>query len=166
MLDLLPCVGPSSPVSDSTHTPWFCLSMFIIWYLAHCYICPLQGQIKVLHSVAQEECMWTNGPMSAATGFLTSHPELLPNLWCCLPRHRILPPEKCVCRSRIRELDMEQQTGYKLGKEYIKAVYCHPAYLTYMQSTSWEMPGWMKHKLEPRLLGEISTTSDDTTLTA
>ena len=61
---------------------------------------------------------------------------------------------------------MEQQTGYKLGKEYIKAVYCHPAYLTYMQSTSWEMPGWMKHKLEPRLLGEISTTSDDTTLTA
>ena len=55
---------------------------------------------------------------------------------------------------------MEQQTGYKLGKEYVKAVYCHPAYLTYMKSTSWEMPGWMKHKLEPRLLGEISTTSD------
>ena len=46
------------------------------------------------------------------------------------------------------ELDMEQQTGSKSGKEYIKAVYCHPAYLTYMQSTSWEMPGWMKHKLE------------------
>ena len=46
------------------------------------------------------------------------------------------------------ELDMEQQTGSKLGKEYIKAVYCHPAYLTYMQSTSWDMLGWMKHKLE------------------
>ena len=45
------------------------------------------------------------------------------------------------------ELDMEQQTGSKLGKEYIKALYCHPAYLTYMQSTSCEMPGWMKHKL-------------------
>ena len=44
------------------------------------------------------------------------------------------------------ELDMEQWTGYKLGKEYIKPVYCHPAYLTYMQSTSWEMPDWMKHK--------------------
>ena len=58
------------------------------------------------------------------------------------------------------ELDMEQQTGSKLGKEYIKAVYCHPAYLTYMQSTSWEMLGWKKHKLESRLLGEISTTSD------
>ena len=49
------------------------------------------------------------------------------------------------------ELDMEQQTGPKSGKEYIKAVYCHPAYLTYMQSTSWETLGWKKHKLESRL---------------
>ena len=53
------------------------------------------------------------------------------------------------------ELDVEQQTGYKSGKEYIKARYRHPAYLTYMQSVSWEMLGWMKHKLESRLLGEI-----------
>ena len=59
------------------------------------------------------------------------------------------------------ELDMEQQTGSKLGKEYLKAVYkLHPAYLTYMQSTSWEIPGWMKHRLESRLLGEISIISD------
>ena len=58
------------------------------------------------------------------------------------------------------ELDMEQQTGYKSGKEYIKAAYCHLAYLTYMQSTSCKMPGWIKHKLESRLLGEISITSD------
>ena len=58
------------------------------------------------------------------------------------------------------ELDMEKQTGSKLGKEYFKAVYCHPAYLTYMQSTSCEMPGWNEHKLESRLLGEISVTSD------
>ena len=57
------------------------------------------------------------------------------------------------------ELDMEQ-TGSKLGKEYVKAVYCHPAYLAYMQSTSFEMLGWMNHKLESRLLGEISITSD------
>ena len=57
------------------------------------------------------------------------------------------------------ELDMEHQTGSKLGKEYIKAVYCHLTYLTYMQSTSWEMLGWMKHKLESRLLGEISIIS-------
>ena len=58
------------------------------------------------------------------------------------------------------EPDMEQQTGFKLGKEYIKAVYCHPAYLTYMQSITWEMPSWIKHKLESRLLGEISITLD------
>ena len=56
------------------------------------------------------------------------------------------------------ELDMKQRTGLKLGKEYIKAEYCHPAYLTYVQSTSWEMPGWMKHKLESRFPGEISVT--------
>ena len=54
----------------------------------------------------------------------------------------------------------EQRTGSKLGKEYIKAVYCHPAYLTYMQSTLYKMPGWMKHKLESRLLREVSITSD------
>ena len=70
------------------------------------------------------------------------------------------------------ELDMEQWTGSKLGKEYVKAVYCHYAYLTYMQSTSCEMPGWMKHKLESRLPREISITerniryADGTTLLA
>ena len=58
------------------------------------------------------------------------------------------------------ELDMEQQTGSKLGKEYVKAINCHLAYLTYMQSTSWEMLGWRKHKVESRLLGEISVTSN------
>ena len=58
------------------------------------------------------------------------------------------------------EPDMEQQTGSRLGKKYIKAVYCHPAYLTYIQSTSCEMLGGMKHKLESRLQGEITITSD------
>ena len=58
------------------------------------------------------------------------------------------------------EPDIEQQTGSKLEKEYVKAVYCHPAYLTYMQSTSCETPGWMKHKLESRLWGKISIISD------
>ena len=58
------------------------------------------------------------------------------------------------------ELEMEQQTGSKLGKEYVKAVYCHPVYLTYMQSTLFKIPDWMKHKLESRLPGEISITSD------
>ena len=55
---------------------------------------------------------------------------------------------------------MEQQTGSKSGKEYVKAVYCNPAYLTYMQSTSWETLDWKKHNLESRLPGEISITSD------
>ena len=67
------------------------------------------------------------------------------------------------------ELDMEKWAGSKLGKEYVKSEYCHPAYLTYMQQTPCETPGWMKHKLESRLLGEISITSgyaDDTTLMA
>ena len=58
------------------------------------------------------------------------------------------------------ELDMEQQTNSKSGKEYVKAAYCHPAYLTYMQSTSWEMLDWKKHKLESRLPSEILITSD------
>ena len=57
------------------------------------------------------------------------------------------------------ELDIEQWTDSRLGKEYVKAVFCHPAYLTSMPRTSCEMPGWMKHKLESRLLGEISITS-------
>ena len=69
-------------------------------------------------------------------------------------------------RKQQLELDKEQQTGSKLGKENIKAVYCHPAYLTYLQSTSWEMLGWMNHKLGSGLLGEISIASDDTTLMA
>ena len=58
------------------------------------------------------------------------------------------------------EVDMEQQSGSKSRKEYVKAVYCNPAYLTYMQSTSCEIPGWMKQKLESRLPEEISITSD------
>ena len=69
------------------------------------------------------------------------------------------------------EPDVEKQTGSKLGKKYIKAIYCHPAYLTYMQSTSWEIPDWMKHKLESRYLIAVSTINnlryaDNTTLIA
>ena len=63
-------------------------------------------------------------------------------------------------RKQQLELDMEQQTDSKQEKEYVKAVYCHPAYLTSVQSTSWEMLGWRKDKLESRLPGEISITSD------
>ena len=72
-------------------------------------------------------------------------------------------------RKQQLELNMEQCTGSKLGKEYVKVVYCHPAYLTYMQSTSCEMPGWLKQKLVSRLPGEIFNNvryADDTTLMA
>jgi len=74
-----------------------------------------------------------------------------------------LPASLEICmqvKKQQLESDMEQWTGSKLGKEYIKAIYCHPAYLTSVQNTSCEMLGWMNLKLESRLLGEISTTSD------
>ena len=74
-----------------------------------------------------------------------------------------LPASGEICiqvKKQQLESDMEKQTSSKLGKEYIKAVYCPPAYLTYMQSTSCEIPSWMKHKLESRLPGETSITSD------
>ena len=72
----------------------------------------------------------------------------------CLRKNLYAGPEATV------RTDMKQQTGSKLGKGYVKAIYCHPVYLTYMQSISYEMPGQMKHKLESRLPGEISITSD------
>ena len=86
-------------------------------------------------------------------------------LWKILKEMRIPDHPTFLLRNwyvgqEVRESDMEQWTGPKLGKKYIKAVCCHPAYLTFMQSTSYKMLGWMKHKLESRFLGEISTTSD------
>ena len=77
-------------------------------------------------------------------------------LWKILKEMGISDHLSCLLRNLYAgeqqqlELDMEQQTGFKLGKEYVKAVYCHPAYLTSMQSTSWETLGWRKHKLESR----------------
>ena len=78
-----------------------------------------------------------------------------------IPGHLTCLWETCMqVKKQQLELDMEQQTGSKPGKEYIKAVYCHPAYLTYMQNTSWKTMGWKKHKLESRLPGEIPIASD------
>ena len=78
----------------------------------------------------------------------------IPDHHTCLLRNLYAGQEVTV------ELDMEQQTGSKLGREYVKAVYCHPAYLTYIQSTSCKMQNWLKHMLESRLPGQISLTSD------
>ena len=85
-------------------------------------------------------------------------------LWKILKEMGIPDDLTCLLRNLLvkkqqLEWDMQQQTDFKLGKEYIKAVYCPPAYLTSMQSTSCKMLGWMKHKLESKLLGEISITS-------
>ena len=77
-----------------------------------------------------------------------------------IPDHLTCLLRNLYAGQEVTELDMEQRTSSKLGKEYIKVVYCYPAYLTYMQSTSWEILGWMSYKLESRLLGEISITSD------
>ena len=76
----------------------------------------------------------------------------IPDHLTCLLRH--------LCADQESSVRIGQQTGSKSGKKYVKAVYCHPAYLTYMQSTSYEMPGWIKLKLGSRLQGEISITSD------
>ena len=78
----------------------------------------------------------------------------IPDRLTCLLRNLYAGQEATV------RMDIEQRTGSILGKEYIKVVYCHPAYLTYRQSTSCEMLGWMKHKLESRFPGGTSTTSD------
>ena len=89
------------------------------------------------------------------------------NKWWKIPQERGIPDHRtCLLRNLYAGQEATVRTGhgttdwFQLGKEYVKAVYCHPAYLTSMQSTSWEMPGWMKHKLESRLLGEISIASD------
>ena len=85
-------------------------------------------------------------------------------LWKILQEMGIPDHLTCLLRNLYAGQEATVRTGHgtssKLGKEYVDAVYCHPAYLTYMQSTSCEMPGWMKHELESRLLGEISITSD------
>ena len=87
-------------------------------------------------------------------------------LWKILKKMRIPDHLTCLLRNQYVgqeaavRINMEEQSGSKLGKEYVKAVYCHPACLTHVQSTSCEMPGWMNHKLESRLLEEISIISD------
>ena len=87
-------------------------------------------------------------------------------LWNILKEMGILDHLTCLLRNLYAGQEATVRTGhgtldwYKIGKENIKAVYCHPAYLSYTQSTSCETPGWLKHKLESRLLGEISIASD------
>ena len=84
-------------------------------------------------------------------------------LWKILKEMGLSPylsPKKPIYKSRNNRTEHGTKDSSKLGKEYIKAVYCYSAYLTYLQSTSCEIPGWMNHKVESRLPGEISTTSN------
>ena len=126
-------------------------------------------EIKFLTSV--ESSKKQESPRETSTSALLTMPKPL-TVWITTKCGKVLMRLECqttwpasweICmqvKNQQLELDVEQQVGSKLGKEYIKAIYCHPAYLTFMQSTSWEMLGWMKHKLESRLPGEISVTSD------
>ena len=123
-----------------------------------------EPEIKLPTSVGSQKMKENSRKTSAL--LITSKP------WLCRSQQTVenssrdqntRPASREICmqvRKQQLELDMEQQTGSKLQKEYVKAVYCHLAYLTYMQSTSYEMPCWMKHKLKSRLLGETSITSD------
>ena len=126
-----------------------------------------EPEIKLPTSVGSQKKL-VNSRKTSTSASLTTLKSLtvwIKTNWKILQEMGI--PEHLTCLLRnlyagqeATEPDMEQWTGYKLGKEYIKAVYCHPDYLTLMQSTSCEMLSWMKHKLESRLLGEISITSD------
>ena len=106
---------------------------------------------------------WTT--LKPLTAWITTHCGIFLNRW---EYQTTLPASWEICmqvKKQQLELDTEQQTGSKLGKEYVKAVYCHPAYLTCIQSTSWETLGWRKHNLESRLLGEISMRTSDMHMT-
>ena len=121
----------------------------------------LERQIAGVSRLSPRALYWR--PRLTTCGRRNQEP---PNkLWEILKEMGIPDHLTCLLRNlyagqEVTELDMEQQIGSKQEKEYVKTVYCLPAYLTYMRSTSCEMPGWMKHKLESRLLGEISITSD------
>ena len=118
---------------------------------------------------------WSGVPLPSPVDYILSEPStvnwpswvaLYNKLWKILQEMGILDDLICLLRNLYAGQKATVRTEYgamdwfQIGKKYIKAVYCHPSYLTYMQSTSWEIPGWMKHKLESRLLGEKSITSD------
>ena len=126
-----------------------------------------ESQIKLPTSVGSQRKQGNSRKISSASlTMLKSLTMWITTNWKILEEMGILDDFTCLLRNLYAgqeqqlEPDMEQQTGSKLGKEYVKAVYCHPVYLTSMQRPSCEMLGWMKHKQESRLLGEISITSD------
>ena len=126
-----------------------------------------EPEIKLPTSIASSKKQESSRKTSTSALLMTPKPLTvwITTNWKILremevPSHLTCLPRNPYASQEATELDMEQQTGFKLGKEYVKALYCHPAYLTSMQSTLCEMPDWMKHKLKSRLLEEISITSD------
>ena len=114
-----------------------------------------ESEIKLPTSAGSQKKQENSRKTSTSASLTTLKPL---SVWITTNCGKFL--KRCLLRNlygsqEVIEPDKEQWTSSKLGKEYVKAVYCHPAYLTYMQSTSCEMPGWMKHKLESRLPGEI-----------
>ena len=127
-----------------------------------------EPEIKLSISVGSQKKQWNSRKTSTSasltmikplTVWITTNCRKFLKKW----EYQIILPvpwETCMqVKRQLLESDMEQKTGSKLGKECDKAVYCHPVYFICMQSTSWEMPGWMNHKLESRMSGEISSTS-------
>ena len=118
------------------------------------------GSLKKQESSRKTSTSTSLPILKSLTVWITTNWEKFLNRW---EYQTTLPASWEICmqvKNQLLELDMKWWTGLKLGKEYVKAVYFHPAYLTYMQSTSCKMSGWMKHKLESRLPGELSITSD------
>ena len=123
-----------------------------------------EPEIKLLISVASQKMQENSRKTSIFVSLIMLKPLtvwIIKKLWKVIKEMGIPDHLTSLLRNLYAGQEATIRTGYRtLGKDYVKAVYCHPAYLTYMQSTSCEMPDWMKHKLESRLLGEISITSD------
>ena len=118
-------------------------------------ICWVIEKIREFHKLSTAALLTMSKPL---TVWITTNWKILQEMG--IPDHLTCLLRNLYADQKATELDLEQQTGSKSGKEYIKAVCCHPDYLTYMQSSSCKIPGWRKHKLESRLPGEISITSD------
>ena len=153
-------LAQNSPTQASTvHEPW--TSSCLSWIEKRQRNQQSNCQHPLDHRKKQESSRKTS------TDFLTTPKPLtlwITTNWKILKEMGISDHLTCLLRNlyagQEATVRIQHGTGSKLGKESVKAVYCHPAYLTYVQSTSYEMPGWMTHRLELRLLGEISITSD------
>ena len=146
-------------MASPTQWTWVWVNSRSWWWIGRSGVLRFMGSQRVRHDWATE-LIWTE--LKPLTVWVTTNCGKLLKRWdyqitweTCLLRHLYAGQE-----ATVRTRDGTVNNGSKLGKECVKAVYCHSVYLTYMQSISWEMPGWMNHKLESWLPEEISITSD------